>query len=146
MKALVNLTELDMYDNKIKDVGEALDSLLNVTYVFPLHGRNTLERCLTSIRTLDLSFNLLRAIPLGLRHLPKLKTVYFVQDRISTISGLESLGATLTSLELGGNKIRVRRGLFYHTNSSLLQPFPKENRRFGRARKSRGALAWKEQD
>ena len=23
MKALVNLTELDMYDNKIKDVGEA---------------------------------------------------------------------------------------------------------------------------
>ena len=33
MKALVNLTELDMYDNKIKDVGETLDSLVNITYV-----------------------------------------------------------------------------------------------------------------
>ena len=31
MKTLVNLSELDMYDNKIKDVGDALDSLVNVT-------------------------------------------------------------------------------------------------------------------
>lgn len=31
MRALVNLSELDMYDNKIKDVGDALDSLVNVT-------------------------------------------------------------------------------------------------------------------
>ena len=37
MKALVNLSELDMYDNKIKDVGEALDSLVNVTYVIHLY-------------------------------------------------------------------------------------------------------------
>ena len=33
MKALVNLTELDMYDNKIKDVGETLHSLVNITYM-----------------------------------------------------------------------------------------------------------------
>ena len=33
MKALVNLTELDMYDNKIKDVRETLDPLVNITYV-----------------------------------------------------------------------------------------------------------------
>jgi protein phosphatase 1 regulatory subunit 7 len=64
---------------------------------------------LPPFRTLDLSFNLLREIPEGLKHLQQLKTVYFVQDRISTISGLDSLGATLTSLELGGNKIRVRK-------------------------------------
>ena len=29
----MNLTELDMYDNKIKDVGEALDSLVDIVYV-----------------------------------------------------------------------------------------------------------------
>ena len=107
----MNLTELDMYDNKIKEVGEALDSLVNITYVVHL----LVGRCLIphgAVRTLDLSFNLLRAIPPGLRHLLKLKTVYFVQDRISVISGLESLGASLTSLELGGNKIRVRLGKF----------------------------------
>ena len=111
MQALVNLTELDMYDNKIKDVGEALDSLVNITYVAHLLMWSILGRYLIPLRnsrTLDLSFNLLRAIPSGLRHLLKLKTVYFVQDRISVISGLEGLGATLTSLELGGNKIRVR--------------------------------------
>ena len=113
MQALVNLTELDMYDNKIKDIGEALDSLVNITYAVHLPVWGVLGRYLTllaTIRTLDLSFNLLRTIPTGLRHLLKLKTVYFVQDRISVISGLEGLGATLTSLELGGNKIRVRRG------------------------------------
>jgi len=31
MEALVNLSELDMYDNKIKDVGDALNSLVNLT-------------------------------------------------------------------------------------------------------------------
>lgn len=31
MEALVNLSELDVYDNKIKDVGDALNSLLNLT-------------------------------------------------------------------------------------------------------------------
>lgn len=62
------------------------------------------------------------------------------------ISGLEGLGAALTSLELGGNKIRVRRGSFRHTNSRASQPFPKENRRSGRAREPRRVMAWKEQD
>lgn len=56
---------------------------------------------------LDLSFNLLKAIPEALTSLKSLKTVYFVQNKISKIQGLDSLGATLTSLELGGNKIRV---------------------------------------
>lgn len=56
---------------------------------------------------LDLSFNLLKAIPDTLHHLSSLKTVYFVQNRISKISGLQGVGATLRSLELGGNKLRV---------------------------------------
>jgi hypothetical protein len=92
---------------------------------------------------LDLSFNLLRSIPDTLHHLQKLKTVYFVQDRISTISGLDRLGATLTSLELGGNKIRV---IFYlpiywiFTDRERLT----EDRRVGCARQSRGTVAGEE--
>lgn len=31
MGALENLAELDLYDNKIKDLGDSLDSLVNVT-------------------------------------------------------------------------------------------------------------------
>ena len=60
-----------------------------------------------SFRSLDLSFNLLREIPETLSHLTSLKSVYFVQNRISHIAGLQSIGATLTNLELGANKIRV---------------------------------------
>jgi len=55
---------------------------------------------------LDLSFNLLRAVPDGLGQLQELCTLYFVQNRISTISNLE-FSVNLRSLELGGNKIRV---------------------------------------
>ncbi|KAI0049764.1 L domain-like protein [Auriscalpium vulgare] len=84
---LTKLEELDMYDNKLKGVGDAL---------------NTLE----SLNVLDLSFNMLKAVPDTLHHLKSLKTVYFVQNRISKITGLQGVGATLRSLELGGNKIR----------------------------------------
>ena len=56
---------------------------------------------------LDLSFNLLKAIPDTLHHLSSLRTIYFVQNRISRISDLQGVGATLRSLELGGNKLRV---------------------------------------
>jgi protein phosphatase 1 regulatory subunit 7 len=70
--------------------------------------------------TLDLSFNLLRSIPDALAHLPSLQTVYFVQNRISKITGLEA-SVSLTSLELGGNKIRVRwRGVY----CASCQPVP----------------------
>lgn len=31
MGTLTNLVDLDLYDNKIKDLGESLDSLVNVT-------------------------------------------------------------------------------------------------------------------
>lgn len=55
---------------------------------------------------LDLSFNLLRAVPEGLENLKLLDTIYFVQNKISKITGFASC-VTLRSLELGGNKIRV---------------------------------------
>ena len=59
-----------------------------------------------AISILDLSFNLLRNVPDRLDHLVSLHTIYFVQNKISKITGLASC-TSLRSLELGGNKIRV---------------------------------------
>jgi protein phosphatase 1 regulatory subunit 7 len=60
---------------------------------------------------LDLSFNLLRRIPSeALATMSSLKTLYLIQNKISRIEGLHTIAATLTSLELGGNKLRVRSG------------------------------------
>ncbi|KAF7970841.1 hypothetical protein HWV62_22798 [Athelia sp. TMB] len=84
---LTEMEEMDFYDNKLKTVGDALNNMPKLT-------------------TLDLSFNLLKAVPETLGHLESIDTIYFVQNRISRISGLESIGTTLRSLELGGNKIR----------------------------------------
>lgn len=71
----------------------------------PEGGRLTEAQRITR-RVLDLSFNLLRAVPDNLENLTSLRTVYFVQNRISKITGFGSV-TSLTSLELGGNKIRV---------------------------------------
>ena len=63
--------------------------------------------------TLDLSFNLIKHIPEELEtHLTSLKTIFFVQNRISHIANLGGLAATLRSVELGGNRLRVRRPYF----------------------------------
>ena len=59
-----------------------------------------------AISVLDFSFNLLRNIPDRLEYLNSLQTVYFIQNKISKITGLTSC-LSLRSLELGGNKIRV---------------------------------------
>jgi Leucine-rich repeat (LRR) protein len=59
-------------------------------------------------RVLDLSFNLLRAVPVELLNIPALQTIYFVQNKITRIEYLGHLGASLRSLELGSNRIRVR--------------------------------------
>ncbi|KAI0925989.1 hypothetical protein AcW1_008276 [Taiwanofungus camphoratus] len=84
---LENLEELDLYDNKVKTVGDALNPL-------------------SKISVLDLSFNLLKRVPDTLACLRSLKTVFFVQNKISHISGFNGVGATLRSLELGGNRLR----------------------------------------
>ncbi|KAF5377339.1 hypothetical protein D9757_008022 [Collybiopsis confluens] len=83
---LIKLEELDLYDNKIKDPGSAMEKLSNLL-------------------VLDLSFNLVKSIPESIAQLKSLKTVYFVQNRILKITGLDSL-TSLRSLELGGNRIR----------------------------------------
>ena len=63
--------------------------------------------------SLDFSYNLLRTLlPNGpdsppLDNLPNLHTVYFIQNKISRIEGLDGLADSLRSLELGGNRIRV---------------------------------------
>ncbi len=65
--------------------------------------------------TLDLSFNLVKHIPEELEtHLTSLKTIFFVQNRISHIANLNGLAATLRSVELGGNRLRVRYKYFSH--------------------------------
>ena len=58
--------------------------------------------------SLDLSFNMIKHVPEELeKHLLSLRTIYFVQNKISHIANLSGLAATLRSLELGGNRIRV---------------------------------------
>ncbi|EIW83980.1 L domain-like protein [Coniophora puteana RWD-64-598 SS2] len=89
---LTELEELDLYDNKVKHVGQAIDKL-------------------SKLSVLDLSFNLIRQVPDGLSSLSSLHTVFFVQNKISKISGLDSVGRTLRSLELGGNRIRFIENL-----------------------------------
>ncbi|KAF7327617.1 LRRcap domain-containing protein [Mycena kentingensis (nom. inval.)] len=84
--SLTKLQELDLYDNKVKHLDDALNKL-------------------EELAILDLSFNLVKSVPEALQHLSSLRTVFFVQNRISRISNLQN-SLALTSLELGGNRIR----------------------------------------
>jgi len=84
------LTELDLYDNAIGHI-------------------NGVEK-LTKLTSLDLSFN-------GIKHIKRLEplkdllqNLYFVQNRISRIEGLNGF-SRLTNLELGANRIREIEGL-----------------------------------
>ncbi|KAG8686519.1 hypothetical protein FRC09_014071 [Ceratobasidium sp. 395] len=89
---LEQLEELDLYDNRLKGVGGALDKLKD-------------------LKVLDLSFNLLRSVPTGLERHTQLHTVFFVQNKITKITGVQGLAGTLKSLELGGNRIRTIENL-----------------------------------
>lgn len=79
--------------------------------------------------SLDLSFNNIRHLP-SLSSLIAVKILYFVQNKITKIDQgvLDWCADTLTSLELGGNRIRVseRRR---HEEVELLRAWP---RRVGR--------------
>ncbi|KJH44642.1 leucine Rich repeat-containing domain protein [Dictyocaulus viviparus] len=83
LRPLVNLTELDLYENQI-DVISNLDTL-------------------TNLKKLDLSFNRIREIT-GLTALKKLTYLYLVHNKITEIKGLENL-LELELLELGDNRI-----------------------------------------
>lgn len=58
------------------------------------------------MRSLDLSFNKIKHIK-NVSHMVGLTDLYFVQNKISKIEGLEGL-SKLRNLELGANRIRVR--------------------------------------
>lgn len=58
-----------------------------------------------NLTSLDLSFNDIKHIK-NISTLVHLKDLYFIQNRIQTIEGLEEL-KELRNLELGANKIRV---------------------------------------
>ena len=64
---------------------------------------------LTKCRSLDLSFNNIRHPP-TLPSLKKVETLYLVQNKIKAVEAgqLDWAQASLKSLELGGNRIRVR--------------------------------------
>ncbi|KAG4305410.1 hypothetical protein PORY_000966 [Pneumocystis oryctolagi] len=83
------LLELDLYDNTIADIPEYTE--------FP------------ELHTLDLSFNRIKRIQ-HLERCKKLKNLYFVQNKISQITGLDALEC-LVSLELGANRIRTIENL-----------------------------------
>jgi protein phosphatase 1 regulatory subunit 7 len=59
-------------------------------------------------RSLDLSFNNFRSVP-TLPSLKRLETLYLVQNKIGLIEPgeLEWCKETLTSIELGGNRLRA---------------------------------------
>ena len=82
-----SLVKLDFYDNLIHRI-QNLDGLENLT-------------------SLDLSYNKIKHIK-GVKHLKKLKELYFVQNGISRIEELDGL-ENLISLELGANRIRVQQ-------------------------------------
>lgn len=62
--------------------------------------------------SLDLSFNLLRKVPADqIANMKRIKVLYFIQNKISRIQGLEAVAGTLESVEFGGNKLRTIENL-----------------------------------
>lgn len=113
---LVTLQELDLYDNQIEKI-ENLEKLMNLKYrtlnYFVRHAVNMYFYIVSALsnhpllyfRTLDLSFNTVKVME-NLTALVELEELYLIQNNISKIEGLTML-SSLTSLELGANKIRV---------------------------------------
>lgn len=60
---------------------------------------------MTTHRQLDVSFNVLRKVE-GLEQLTRLKKLFLLHNKISSIGNLEHLTG-LEMLELGSNRIRV---------------------------------------
>ena len=58
------------------------------------------------LKSLDLSFNKIKHIK-NICHLKELTDLYFVQNKIQRIEGLEGL-SKIRNLELAANRIRVR--------------------------------------
>ena len=116
---LVTLQELDLYDNQIEKI-ENLEKLTNLKYrkliYFVRHAVDMIVYYLLLVlsshgkgiifyRNLDLSFNAIKVME-NLTALVELEELYLIQNNISKIDSLTML-SSLTTLELGANKIRV---------------------------------------
>lgn len=89
---LTELEEIDLYDNRIGSVKGL--------------------KALTKLTSLDLSFNLLRKVPADqIADMKSLRVLYFIQNKIAKIQGLEAVAGTLESVEFGGNKLRTIENL-----------------------------------
>lgn len=105
----MELEDLDLYDNRLKRVGDALDNLKKLKCVRTFYVVMRTTHIYLGFRSvLDLSFNNIKHVPACISLMENLKTVYFVQNKISHITGFGPSSQLLRSLELGGNKIRVR--------------------------------------
>ncbi|RLV95732.1 Protein phosphatase 1 regulatory subunit SDS22 [Spathaspora sp. JA1] len=92
------LTELDLYDNRINHISSSIKHL-------------------TKLKNLDFSFNLIKNIK-NIETLVDLENLYFVQNKIKQITNIEKL-TKLKNLELGGNKIEKIENL--DTNINIQQ-------------------------
>ncbi|KAK0552427.1 protein phosphatase regulatory subunit Sds22 [Tilletia horrida] len=87
---MTELRNLDLYDNELEKVPDVIKKL-------------------EKLETLDLSFNNIRHVS-NISHLYRCRTLYFVQNKIGRIREDDFKGPiadSLTSLELGGNRIRT---------------------------------------
>lgn len=112
------LQELDLFDNKIKKIGNFFETWTVVDPTAPVaedgDGNaapkvHTITQQVTAafpnLVKLDLSYNQIKKI-VGLDSLgPTLKELYLVENKIKEITGLDKL-VHLELLELGGNRIR----------------------------------------
>ena len=73
--------------------------------------------------SLDLSFNNIRHIP-KLPSLKKVQVLYFVQNKIKEVDDgdVDWCKDTLTSIELGGNRLRVGRAIVSHDQADGMNP------------------------
>ncbi|AIN95560.1 protein phosphatase type 1 regulator-like protein [Leishmania panamensis] len=99
------LTELDLFDNKIRKVRDFFDSAMVPDPESGSLLKQSVPQAFYSLTKLDLSYNQLRRIT-GLGSLGStLKELYLVENKIKVIEGLDSF-VHLELLELGGNRIR----------------------------------------
>ena len=115
LETLTTLTSLELYDNRIKKL-EGVQTLVNLTYVLrPGVGR--VPRGLRVLmlkatgdyrRNLDASYNMFKTGMQSLLPLHQLQFLYLASNKLTKIEGLDNLH-NLVKLDLGNNRIRVRR-------------------------------------